>query len=113
LISGYIGGVATTQPLVPAPHSISCKFANSDASKSLIVNIGSGNAANFASLLTALRGGGRTITMISGLGSSAFSFIKNGIPNGLAVLTARGLVFSVAANLSLAQEEALFRQLMT
>ncbi|MGA2036615.1 MAG: hypothetical protein ABSH04_03410 [Acidimicrobiales bacterium] len=51
--------------------------------------------------------------MISGLGSSAFSFIKNGIPNGLAVLTARGLVFSVAANLSLAQEEALFRQLMT
>src|SRR5712691_13311840 len=114
LISPYIGGVATTQSLAAPPQHVSCEFLNANASSIVIVNIGAGGtAANFATLRAGSGQGGRTTTSISDLGSSAFSISQNGVPGGVDVLTAQGLVFSVAARLSLAQDEALIRQLMT
>jgi hypothetical protein len=114
MIAPYIGGVAHTQSLGPPPNGVSCEFANASASKIVVVNIGGGaTSAAFAALRTGAGQGGRTATSISGLGSSAFSISKNGVPGGVDVLTSQGLLFSVSSNLPLAQDEALIRQLMT
>ncbi len=113
LIGPYIGGVATTKSLGPPPNGVSCEFANSSASSIVVVNIGQGGTTSSFAALRAVSGqGGRTVAPISGLGSSAFSISQNGVPGGVDVLTAQGLVFSVAANLPLAQDEALIKQLM-
>ena len=111
LISTYIGAVGMTQSLRAAAGSVSCEFANGGASKIVIVNIGKGNAAAFATLRSISGSGGRTITAINGLGASAFSVSRAGVPAGVAVLTPQGVVYSVTANLPVAQDEALIRQL--
>lgn len=113
LIGHYTGGVATTKSLGSPPNGVSCEFANSTASKIVIVNIGQGGtAANFAALRAKSGQEGRTTTPISGLASSAFSISNGGKRGGVNVLTAQGLIFSVAANLPFAQDEALIQQLM-
>ena len=113
VISPYIGGVATTRSVGQPPHGVSCEFANANASKIVILNIGGGaTPASFAALRAVSGQAGRTVTSISGLGSSAFSISKNGVPGGVDALTAQGQVFSVAANLPIAQDEALIEQLM-
>ena len=113
LIGHYTGGVATTKSLGPTSSGVSCEFANSTASKIVIVNIGAGATdATFATLRAKSGQNGRTTTSISGLGSSAFSISNNGAPGGVNVLTDQGQVFSVAANLPFAQDEALISQLM-
>jgi hypothetical protein len=76
------------------------------------VNIGRGTAAQFAILKTGSAGGGRTVTPISGLGAQAFSISQGGVVRGVDAITARGLLVSVAANVTLAQNETLVRQLM-
>ncbi len=112
LVSAYMGGVATTKSL-GSPQHLSCEFANANASTIVIVNIGvGGTVAAFDALRATSAQGGRTVTSISGLGSSAFSVSKNGVTAGVSVLTAQGLVYVVESNLSLAQAEALIEQLM-
>ena len=112
LVGGYIGGVAMTKSL-GAPQHLSCEFANANASTIVIVNIGvGGTAAAFDTLRATSAQGGRTVTSISGLGASAFSVSKNGVPGGVSVLTAQGLVYVVESNLPIAQDEALIKQLM-
>jgi hypothetical protein len=112
LVGAYMGGVATTKSL-GSPQHLSCEFANANASTIVIVNIEvGGTVAAFDALRATSAQGGRTVTSISGLGSSAFSVSKNGVPAGVSVLTAQGLVYAVESNLSLAQAEALIEQLM-
>lgn len=114
VIGPYIGGVAHTQSLPAPPNGVSCEFANASASKIVVVNIGQGATdAAFASLKAGASQGGRTVADISGLGSSAFSISKNGVPGGIDAMTSQGLLFSVSSNIPLAQDEALIRQLMT
>jgi hypothetical protein len=92
---------------------LSCEFANADASNIVVVNIGvGGTAANFDALRTSSAKNGRTATTISGLGVSAFSVSKNGVPAGVSVLTAEGLVYVVNSNLSIDQDTSLIVQLM-
>jgi hypothetical protein len=113
LVDTYIaGGVANTKSL-GSPQHLSCEFANANASTIVIVNIGvGGTAAAFDALRATSAQGGRTVTSISGLGASAFSVSKNGVPGGVSVLTAQGLVYVVTSNISIAQDEALIGQLM-
>jgi len=112
LVSTYIGGVATTKSL-GLPQHLSCEYANAKASNIVIVDIGvSGTAASFDTLRTSSAKGGRTVTAISGLGASAFSVSRNGIPAGVSVLTAQGFVYVVESNLSIDQDESLIKQLM-
>lgn len=112
LVGAYIGGVATTQSLGSAQH-LSCEYANAKASNIIIVDIGAGGtSASFDALRTSSAKGGRTVTAISGLGASAFSVSKNGIPAGVSVLTAQGFVYVVESNLSIDQDESLIKQLM-
>jgi len=112
LVGTYIGGVGSTKSL-GSPQHLSCEFANASASNIAIVNIGvGGTAAAFDTLRTTSAKGGRTVTPISGLGVSAFSVSKNGVPAGVSVLTAGGLVYVVESNLSIDQDQALIEQLM-
>jgi len=113
LISRYTGSVATTRSFTAAPGAVSCEFANATATSIAIVNIGTGTSASFATFKAASSGGGRTITPISGLGSTAFSISKNGIVGGVGVLTSQGVLYSVSTNLTVTQDEGLIRQLMT
>ena len=112
LVGTYIGGVATTKSL-GSPQHLSCEFMNTNASTIAIVNIGAGGtAAAFDNLRTISAQGGRTVTPISGLGTSAFSVSKNNVPAGVSVLTDQNFVYVVETNLPIAQDEALIRQLM-
>jgi hypothetical protein len=112
LISSYIGSVGMTQSLKAAAGSVSCEFANAGASKVLILNIGKGGTpAEFATLRSISGAGGRTVTAINGLGGSAFSITRNGVAAGMAVLTSDGRLYAVTTNLSVAQDEALIKQL--
>ena len=111
LISTYIGSVGMTQSLKAAAGSVSCEFANGNASKIVIVNIGKGGPSAFATLRSISGAGGRTVTAINGLGTSAFSITRNGVPGGLVVLTPQGVLYSISANLPVAQDEALIQQL--
>lgn len=112
LAGAYTGGVATTKSL-GTPQHLSCEFVNSNASTIVIVNIGvGGTTAAFDALRATSAQGGRTVTPISGLGASAFSVSKNGVPGGVSVLTAQDLVYAVESNLPIAQDEALIEQLM-
>jgi hypothetical protein len=112
VISPYTGGVATSRAF-PAPgHSVSCEFANANASSIVIVNIGQGSAAAFATLRAASGGGGRTITPVPGIGSTAFSVSNGGLVRGLSVLTPQNAMYTVTTSLTLARDEALVRQLM-
>ena len=96
-----------------SPQHLSCEFANANASTIVIVNIGAGGtAAAFDALRATSAQGGRTVTSISGLGSSAFSVSKNNVPAGVSVLTTQGFVYVVESNLPIAQDEALIKQLM-
>ena len=113
VVGSYLGGVATTQSL-GKPQHLSCEFANADASTIIVVNIGVGGTADtFDALRTSSAQGGRTVTSIDGLGVSAFSVSKNGKPAGVSVLTPQGLIYVVNSNLSLDQDVALIKQLMT
>jgi hypothetical protein len=113
LIDPYIGGVANIQSLGAASHGVSCEFANADASKILVLTMGQGaTAAAFAASEAIAAQGGRNVTPVSGLGASAFSISKGGVPAGMEVLSAQGQIFSVTANLSFDQDEALIKQLM-
>ena len=112
LVGSYMGGVATTKSL-GSPQHLSCEFANSNASTIIVVNIGvGGTVANFDALRTSSGKNGRTVTTISGLGASAFSVSKNGVPAGVSVLTDQGLVYVVNSNLPIDQDQALILQLM-
>ena len=112
LVGSYIGGIATTKSL-GSPQHLSCEFANANASTIVIVNIGvGGTVAAFDTLRSTSAKGGRTVTSISGLGASAFSVSKNGVPTGVSVLTAQGLVYVVESNLSIDRDESLIEQLM-
>ncbi len=112
VVGAYIGGVGTTKSL-GSPQHLSCEFMNTGATTLAIVNIGAGGtAAAFDNLRTISAQGGRTVTPISGLGSSAFSVSKNSIPAGVSVLTDQGFVYVVESNLPIAQDEALIKQLM-
>ena len=113
IVGAYIGGVATTKSL-GKPQHLSCEFANANMSHLIIVNIGvGGTAAAFDTLRTISAQGGRTVTPISGLGTSAFSVSKNNVPAGVSVLTDQGVVYAVISNLPFAQDEALIKQLMS
>ncbi len=112
LISTYIGAVGTTKSLPAIGHGVSCEFANATASSIVIVNIGTGGAAGWATLRSISGAGGRTLTTLHGLGAQAFSITRNGVPGGVAVLTSQGAVYSVTANLPIAKDEALITQLM-
>ncbi len=112
VVGAYIGGVGTTKSL-GSPQHLSCEFMNTGATTLAVVNIGAGGtAAAFDNLRTISAQGGRTVTPISGLGSSAFSVSKNSIPAGVSVLTDQGFVYVVESNLPIAQDEALIKQLM-
>ncbi len=112
-VGAYIGGVGTTKSL-GSPQHLSCEFMNTSATTLAIVNIGAGGTtAAFDNLRTISAQGGRTVTPISGLGSSAFSVSKNNIPAGVSVLTDQGFVYVVESNLPIAQDEALIKQLMS
>ena len=112
LVGAYTGGVATTKSL-GSPQHLSCEFMNASASTLVIVNIGAdGTAAAFDTLRAISAQDGRTVTPISGLGTTAFSVSKNGVPAGVSVLTAQGHVYAVESNLPIAQDEALIKQLM-
>lgn len=112
LVGAYTGGVATTKMLGAPPH-LSCEFANANASTIVVLNIGTGGtAASFDALRATSAQGGRTVAAISGLGAAAFSVSKNGVPGGVSVLSAQGLVYVVESNLPLAQDQALIEQLM-
>jgi len=112
LVGSYMGGVATTKSL-GSPQHLSCEFANANASKIIVVNIGiGGTVANFDTLRSTSGKNGRTVTPISGLGASAFSVSKNGVPAGVSVLTDQGLVYVVNSNLPIDQDQALILQLM-
>jgi hypothetical protein len=119
LLSAYIGDVVTTTSLGPLPSvlqirsGVSCSFASAGSTKAVVVNIGQGNESSFTTLRAATAGGGRTLTPISGLGSSAFSISVNGAPGGVDAVTTQNVVFVVASlSLTIAQDEALIRQLM-
>jgi hypothetical protein len=112
VISHYTGGVASVRSLAQRPNQVSCEFVNASASSIVIINMGQGNAAEFATARAASGGGGRTITSIGGLGSSAFSISRAGVTRGLEVITDQDLVIAVSATLPLAQDEALIKQLM-
>jgi|GEM_PF-4073100 len=111
-IRPYIGPIATTKSLTAAPRALTCQFTNSGASKTLIITIAPGNISAFAALKTTSSTAANTITPVSGLGSSAFSITKNRVPAGMAVLSAHGLIISVTANLSLAQDKQLLSELL-
>ncbi len=113
LVGAYMGGVATTHPLGPTPSGVSCEFLNPSATSVIIVNIGGGaTPAAFATTRAIAGSGGRTVTSVGGLGASAFSISKGGVPAGFEVLTPQGDVFAVTARLSFAQDEAMIEQLM-
>jgi len=113
LVGAYMGGGVATTKSLGAPQHLSCEFANANASTIVIVNIGvGGTAAAFDTLRATSAQGGRTVTSISGLGSSAFSVSKNNVPAGVSVLTTQGFVYVVESNLPIAQDEALIKQLM-
>ncbi len=112
LIGADIGGVAVTRSL-GKPPSLSCEFANAGATHIVVVNLGAGGAAQFAVLKAASAGGGRTITPISGLGSSAFEISKAGVVRGVDALSARNVVVSVSADQPLSKTEAIVQQLVS
>jgi hypothetical protein len=112
-VNPYVGGVGIVKPLLQKPNGVSCEFANSSATKLVIVNIGPGTPAAFAVLKSKSGGQGRTTATVSGLGSEAFSTSNGGRPGGVAVLTSQGDVFAVIAPLPFARDEALLRQLMS
>ncbi len=112
LIGADIGGVAVTRSLGTAP-SLSCEFANAGATHIIVVNLGAGGAAQFAVLKAASAGGGRTITPIPGLGSSAFEISKAGVVRGVDALSARNVVVSVSADQPLPKTEAIVQQLVS
>jgi hypothetical protein len=112
VISPYIGGVAATHPFAARPGAVSCEFSNATMTSVIILNLGRTNAASFAILRSTSAGGGRTIATIAGLGASAFSISLNGVNRGVDALSAQDLLVSVAANIPLARNEALVRQLM-
>jgi len=112
-IRQYMGPIASTKSLTAAPNALRCQFANSGTSKTLILTIQPGDASAFATLQTTSSAGGRTITSVSRLGSSAFSITKNRRPAGMAVLSARGFMISVSANLPLTKDKLLLTELLT
>ena len=112
LIGADIGGVAVTRSL-GTPPSLSCEFANAGATHIVIVNLGAGGAAQFAVLKAASAGGGRTITPLTGLGSSAFEISKAGVVRGVDALTAQNVVVSVSADQPLPKTEAIVQQLVS
>lgn len=113
LVGTYMaGGVSTTKSLVPAPK-FSCEFGNASATTIIIINIGAGATASaFDALKATSAQGGRTVTAIDGLGTSAFAVSKNGVPGGVSVLTAQGMLYVVESNLPIAKDQALIEQLM-
>ena len=112
-IRQYLGSIASTTSLTAAPKALRCQFANSGASKTLVLTIAPGNASAFATLKTTSSAGGETTTPVSGLGLSAFSITKNRAPAGMAVLSANGLIVSVSANLPLTNDKLLLTELLT
>lgn len=110
IVSPVIGGAAETTSLADPPE-VSCQFA-SDNGSIVYVKIGPGTAADLASARTASGGGGRTITAIHGLGSSAFAITKDGQAGGVVALSPHGTLVSVESTLTLAQDEALARKLL-
>jgi hypothetical protein len=69
-------------------------------------------SADFATLRAKSGGGGRTVASVGGIGTEAFSVSRNGVPGGFAVLTSQGQLISITANIPIARDEALARQLM-
>ena len=105
-----LGGTIETTSLADAPE-VSCQFA-SDSGSLVYVKIGPGTAGDLASLKVSSSGGGRKITPIHGIGTSAFAITKNGTAGGVAALSAQGIVVSVESTLTLAQDETLVRNLI-
>ncbi len=110
IVSPVLGGTAETTSLADPPE-VSCQFA-SDNGSIVYVKVGPGTAADLASAKTAAGGGGRKITAIHGLGSSAFAITKDGQAGGVVALGPKGTLVSVESTLTLAQDEALARKLL-
>jgi hypothetical protein len=114
IISPYLGGIATAQTVPGAASgAVSCEFFNAGHTKSLVLNMGPGSIEDFTVLQTSTAASpGVAIQPIGGLGTIAFSITHSGTLGGVDALGANSLVVSVAANLTLSQDEALIRKLI-
>jgi hypothetical protein len=112
-VDPYVGGIATTKSLGAPLEGVSCEFANATASTIVILNMGLATPNEFAALRSSSGGGGRTITTVSGLGTTAFEVSKDGKPGGMAALSSNDVLVSVTANVSFDQDRSLIQQLLT
>jgi hypothetical protein len=106
-LAADLGGIATTKQL--STTHMSCEFANANATKLLILNLGPSSPSDLAVLKTGSGAGGRTTTDISGLGSAAFSVSSHGLVTGLAAMSSTNVMYSITSNLGLAENEALIK----
>ena len=111
-VDPYVGGVATTKSLGAPVEGVSCEFANANATTIVVLNMGLATANEFAALRSSSGGGGRTITAVAGLGTTAFEVSKGGKPGGMAALSSNDVLVSVTANVSFDQDRSLIQQLL-
>lgn len=114
VIAPYVAGAVTvTRQISATSHSVSCEFFASPTAV-LILNIGSGGTPASFGVFERISGqGGRTTAAVAGLGASAFSIAKGGVPGGMGAISSSGVIFAVTSNNTFARDAALIRQLMT
>jgi hypothetical protein len=113
LITPLTGAAATTRAFAATPGAVRCQFTNANATSAVLVTIAPGTSASYLTLQAASSGGGRTITLITTLGSAAFSISNNGAPAGVVALSSHGVLYNVSTNLPITKDETLIRGLMT
>jgi hypothetical protein len=112
VVNRYTGRFTTIRPFIAPIGGLSCDFENLETSAIVVITIAPGTAHGFDLVKRASNGGGRKVEPVSGLGASAFAISQDGVVLQVQALTAENLVFSVTANVSLARNVALIRELM-
>lgn len=114
IVAGYTGSVSTAEPSSPgAAHgTVSCGFTGSKGSVTL--TLGPGSVTDLENTQAAeSQGSGVTVEPVAGLGVVAFALKSNGAVTGLDAIGSNNLVVSLTSGLSLSQDEALARQLLS
>ncbi|MEJ1231394.1 MAG: hypothetical protein WDM88_13280 [Galbitalea sp.] len=90
--------------------ALSCQFANADATKQVILNLGPISAAAYSALQSSSAAGGRAVSTVPDLGTSAFAVSSGGVTGGVTAKSAAGNVYSINSNLTQDQDVALIKQ---
>ncbi len=110
LLGADLGGVSTAKDLKVEAGALSCQFANADATKQVILNLGPISAAAYSALQSSSAAGGRTVSTVPDLGTSAFAVSSGGVTGGVTAKSAAGNVYSINSNLTQDQDVALIKQ---